>query len=160
MPTTYARPSRAIPKYPLTVEEVLDAAARVVERYGEDHVYRYTDSNGDDICVYRARSGQPSCLVGHILVQLHRLPSLKDLTSGAPSHMGCEHNTATIRQLSQEGIIRGGVTNAAVMVLRQIQLVQDEHQSWGAALRAGHVTATTKLKREEARELKELAAQH
>jgi hypothetical protein len=106
----------------------------VVEQYGEDHVYERVP-NTVDSCRYEY-SGQPSCIVGHVLhragVPIDVLKSFDDNDDGVSANVLYEYLD---------------VTEDAANVLGWAQGLQDSGHTWGRALdraREAYETMTTK----------------
>lgn len=105
-----------------TIEEALELLRRAVDERGEDHVaerYVTTTPDGDAACRYFSPTGEPGCIVGHVLHYKGATPS------EVPEFMG-------VGALAGRGVL---VAPAAVLaVLAEAQGTQDMGKSWGHAL--------------------------
>lgn len=114
----------------IDIDRALDLLRRVVEGR-EDYVYqRLTDGSGEDVCAYfDLTTGQPSCLVGHVLaevgVTLDTLPDRHNVGSG-------------IHHLDVPGV---EMTRGARRVLSAAQRAQDRGTPWGEAAARAQVAA-------------------
>lgn len=107
----------------IDARRALELLIDVVDQYGEDVVYQKVplDRNNGVGCRYEYE-GNPSCLVGHVLVKAGAdLSVLKGLdVIGAPA--------------DKIYTLVGGVDPAASRVLQAAQDIQDRGDSWGEAL--------------------------
>lgn len=97
---------------------------RAVEEKGED----YIDPGGEEHgCMYFTATGQPSCIVGHMLNYMDLGP--KDLYS----EQGGDLNKSTSSRLF-ETVLEGDAK--VLLLLHTVQDLQDNGKSWGTALEA------------------------
>lgn len=103
---------------PLTVKSVVKMISDVVAG-NEDFVY------DRDACVYVA-SGQPSCLVGHVLIKNDIVPA-GDLGGYAVNGMGIG---LLLKQKFPDI-----ATDRAAEILKAVQMAQDSQQPWGVCVK-------------------------
>jgi hypothetical protein len=111
---------------------VLALLAEVVAEVGEDHVY--PDYGGFAGCKYFSDSGQPLCIVGHVLAKLGVDPALVN----QPAHYSdsISLNGVGIDSVCRQlGSLLPNFTPDAIAVLSAAQRVQDDGKTWGEALR-------------------------
>ena len=109
----------------ITHEDVLRVMIEVVEEYGRDYVYQRQPGPGgpNDKCVY-IKDGQPSCLIGHVLVRL-----------GVDVSFLTDRNSALIAShLFDSPEANRPWTPMAGAVMEAAQLAQDVGDTWGKAL--------------------------
>lgn len=110
----------------LTYDKTVELLNETVQEFGEDYVY---SRNDEGRCVY-VQDGQPSCLVGHVLVKagvpLERLEA-------ADSNFGGTGADVLIRQINREGAVK--VDGKARTALAEAQYTQDHGNTWGLAVR-------------------------
>jgi hypothetical protein len=114
----------------LSFEEAVSLVREIVEKYGEDYVYPQGDLGK---CDY-VREGQPSCLVGHVLVRkgvpIERLQKADKLMGGAGVTA-----EMLLPELQMEEVLK--TTDRAAIFLDTVQSGQDEGVAWGDALDEG-----------------------
>lgn len=122
------------------VNEVLQVAQEIVDEFGPDYVYVKPSSG---LCQY-VHEGQPSCLVGQILV---RLGAQVDVLS-VPENASIQDNghglgvEDLLEKLSPTwGTLGFTLTENAIKVLVEIQNAQDTDNTWGRALEEGRRVA-------------------
>jgi hypothetical protein len=112
-----------VPDQRITHEDVLRVMTEVVDEYGHDYVYVY--ENAGIGCAY-IKDGQPSCLIGHVLVRL-----------GVEVSYLTERNSARIEShLFDSHETDHPWTPEAGSVMEAAQLLQDMGETWGEALAA------------------------
>lgn len=79
------------------------------------------DKDGDD-CVYREKTGEPSCLIGHAMSQIGQL----DLITSD------DRNTDDIRHLMLS--LQVNFTSTQIEWLEKVQKKQDRGLAWGEAV--------------------------
>lgn len=110
----------------ITRTAVLKSLAKVVREKGAD--YRYLDDH--EACTY-TEGGKPSCLVGHVLIDL-----------GVPTQRLVAMNTSRFRSLVAHGRLRGfEIDPVAIEILNDAQIFQDSGSTWGEARREANRTA-------------------
>lgn len=128
-------------KYPVYDEaKVLEVAEEIVNEFGHDYIYVKPPSN---LCQY-VHEGQPSCLVGQILVRLGAQVDVLEV----PEHYSIIQNghglgvTEFLTQLAPTTETLGfTLTRNAIAVLECIQNTQDTGNTWGRALEEGRRVA-------------------
>ena len=99
----------------LTTEEVREALVDVVLSKGVDYIYP-EDEKIAGSCVYRTHDGDPSCLIGHLLVAVGATNLIEEATSAFD---------LTSNKLTD---------STTAFALTQAQSAQDDGRSWGYAL--------------------------
>lgn len=103
-----------------TIEEALELLRRAVDERGEDHVAeRYVTAPEVENCRYFSPTGEPDCIVGHVLHYKGATPS------EVPEFVGVHTLVTRGVLLAPEGV---------VAVLAEAQGTQDVGKSWGCAL--------------------------
>lgn len=118
---------------------------RIVNQYGHEYVYQLPMVENEDgseyqssSCMYTEQSGQPSCIVGHVLAEA--APAmLKKLHTHEWSSATVLPTSPTVYEIENcltEGNIKLSdvFTEGAVRLLGSIQQRQDSGSSWGSAL--------------------------
>ena len=116
--------------YKLTAKKALGLLADVVQKQGEDYVYREDPRviKAEETCVNRYPDGEPACIAGHV----YRL--LADAGHFEWDAVPMRHTAGWV--LGTIGASAGFTyTDGAVRVLTAAQDIQDTGGSWGKALR-------------------------
>lgn len=111
-----------------TLDDVLNAARKIVEEKGGDYVYN-TEGHG---CVYAA-NGSPSCLVGHVIHALD--PAAFSLVEEWEAESKGSETALSLRK--RGWLPKDFWTNDAEKVMQAMQDSQDEGNNWGLALYDG-----------------------
>lgn len=110
-----------------TAVEILDG---LVEEFGSDYVYTKSEFGK---CDY-VRDGEPSCIVGHVLVKvgvpIERLRQADTACFGGGIGAG-----KLLIELEDEGTLK--YDSYARVLLRQAQDAQDDSIEWGEAVKYG-----------------------
>ena len=110
-----------------TLDDVLNAARKIIEDEGGDYVY---DPQGEG-CTY-SRQGTPSCLVGHVIYALE--PDTFEKIKDIEEIKGGSQVAAALRG---DGWIRENFWTPDAEVARQaMQDEQDKGRTWGEAVYA------------------------
>jgi hypothetical protein len=112
----------------LTYDKAVSLIREAIAEKGEDYVYEKID----DGCYY-VHGGQPSCLVGHVLVRAGVNMDLLEAEGGLYDAHG--YADALCGELEREGILTAG--RRTIRLLNEVQYNQDRGVSWGAALESG-----------------------
>lgn len=119
----------------ITLEQVRAAVKEVVEEEGADH-YAECYYSVEGLALHEKEgwiSGRravptastPMCVVGQVVTKIQGLPGLRNLLEG-------------LNVVEQESNFSGmGYTDAAIQYLQAVQIKQDDHESWGAAVEYG-----------------------
>lgn len=109
----------------LTKAEAVELAYKAMDKYhDENYVYEYPDA--DDVCKYKDREGNPSCLVGCILHDMG--VALRDWWDAMEATA-----EEVLTELQAESVI--GIEPDAYDFLVRLQDEQDSRQTWGEAIR-------------------------
>ena len=113
-----------------TCDEAVELLSQVVEEYGRDHVY--VSPRGGPYCFY-VHDGQPSCLIGHVLM---RAGFALDLIAELDHSFEMPNATAfsLVADLIHQRSGFEGVTEHVCGVLGQAQTLQDLGYTWGKIL--------------------------
>lgn len=109
----------------LSFEQALAGLEKAVAAKGEDFKYEapvVDEEEGLTMCMYFSRTGQPSCIVGHVLAD-HGV-SVDDL--------GHWNEDATVHTLVDHSVL--DVDARTTLLLRRAQEMQDNGHPWGKAL--------------------------
>lgn len=118
----------------ITKTAALRALKKAVDKKGADHIYERVDLRGvvSAACAYiDPDTRQPSCIVGHVLVDLGVDPDRLAL----PGINNLAFNQTLLERLSITA------SPAALVILRQAQYAQDCGEPWGDALAQARAAA-------------------
>jgi hypothetical protein len=102
--------------------------AEVVSDFGEDHIYENDGLQAPLASCVNVADGQPSCIVGHVLVR-----------AGIPVSTFYENNAVETGMYGTYSAFKNGVadiTEGAYMILAAAQRAQDDGHTWGEAYEA------------------------
>ncbi len=117
-----------------TREAVLKTLADIVDEYGADHVYEYSNSQ----CYYSDADGNPSCIVGHVIYRLdpETFARIYAWENGENGDYG-ERTSCAVRSLGNEGFELGWESEreaaSIIDALGHGQATQDLGGTWGEA---------------------------
>lgn len=113
-----------------TKEEVMTALREVVAEKGSEYVYP------ERVCRYAKVTGEPSCIVGHVIHKLDPEAFNKIAIAEA-------EGSATVDELvALEWIPSDFWDSQAEDALCTAQLLQDMYRTWGEALASAEMTAS------------------
>lgn len=124
-------------------DEAVALLKRAVAEKGENYVY--TRDAVYNSCQY-VRDGKPSCIVGHVIgyaswdaLEIVAEIERKRGSSWPAVDLQIDSKPHDLQELSSESYTAIPVrfTEAAAELLREVQLQQDNGESWGNALKAG-----------------------
>lgn len=115
----------------ITIDQVRDTAAKVVQRFGEDHKNPKgydgpVVDDADNMCVYTDPHGN-HCIAGQVLV---------DLGQPVPE-WGDTNNSIFAFELLSYGY---DIEDQAIQFLTTMQSIADEDGRWGAALASANAS--------------------
>lgn len=116
----------------MTIEKTIEALKKAVAEKGEDYVYKENEEIG--WCLYSDReSGQPSCIVGHVLADLDPEAFARVRAWELRSARSAGVSTTIFQRVALPDI--SPVDRPLILaLLGDVQNQQDDGVAWGPAL--------------------------
>lgn len=114
----------------LTYDKAVSLIREAIAEKGEGYVYEKIN----DGCYY-VHEGQPSCLVGQVLVKAGVDMDLLNADDPSALYEAHGYADALCDRLEAEGILTAG--RRTIRLLNEVQYNQDRSVPWGAALNSG-----------------------